>query len=164
MVSRNRAWADTRVLSSTIANSGRSITNLLVDAPTVDTLTAVRIVGSLHAHFDFTSNPVDGEQIIDIGIGVASLEAFNVGFTALPSPRESDEYPPRGWLYVATKPVLSLLAVEGVLHESAIFNFDLRASRKIDKGVLFMFISNIVGRGVGTAILVTGRVRVLCLT
>ena len=140
-----------------------SISNLLLDAPTVDTLTAVRLVVDIViAHG--VDEVFDASNVINVGIGVSSEEAFNVGINGLPEPAFSDKYPPRGWLYVATKPVLSIASAGSqLITRQAEFSADLRSMRKIDKGILFMVVHN--NAIFGTAdVDIWGRVRVLCLT
>ena len=163
---RNRAWADVRIPTESLTITGSLLKNLLVDAPTVDTLTAVRIVGDLTVEFDPTSTHSDQLNIIDVGIGVASLEAFNLGTTALPASRAQDEYPPRGWLYINTQPAMNAIDAtnQAVATRAARFQFDIRSMRKIDKGILYLLIMSSAGKGSGIATLVTGRVRTLCLT
>ena len=159
---RNRAWADERFIGQNlVAGASGHQRNLLFNAPTMDTLTAVRIVGDITVQVLPTVTFVDSLSIIDVGIGVSSQEAFDV--PALPSPAVDTEYPPRGWLYVASLPVSERLQDTTVMQEVARFQFDIRAMRKIDKGVLFIRVinTNII---VGAAMVITGRVRVLCLT
>jgi len=98
-----------------------------------------------------------------VGIGVASVEAFGVGGASLPRASLESEYPPRGWLYIASKPVEEKVATEGIHLLHAQFQFDLGAMRKIDKGILFLQVeqNNII---VGGVMSMVGRVRSLCLT
>jgi len=164
MPGRNRAWADTVFNSVQIVAEGVSLTNLLTDAPTVDTLTAVRIVLDLVVAHGADEPIVDSSNAVSVGIGVCSVEAFGQGINALPEPQFSTQYPPRGWLYVATKPVLAAnIGTAGGTRRVAEFSADLRSMRKIDKGILYIVVQN-------NAILsnkdvdLWGRVRVLCLT
>ena len=164
---RNRAWADQRYSTTVLAVTGLSLVNLLQNAPTVDTLTAVRVVGDLTIDFDSTSTPSDQLNIIDIGIGVTSAEAFAVvAGAAVPNPSAEDEYPPRGWIYANTQAVVSQGqgGDSGAYYRPAVFKFDLRSMRKVDKGVLFAFIQSSAGKGTGISTLISGRIRTLCLT
>jgi len=164
MASRGRAWADTRFAVNPLVAGTRQNFDLLLDAPVTDTLTAVRIVGELTAYYVPTTTVADSLSLIDVGIGVGSLESLTVGGAALPDPTAQNQYPPRGWLYVATKHVKQLITTDaGILDFEANFKFDLRAMRKVDKGRLYLTMeqNNIL---VGGAMVVTGRVRVLCLT
>jgi len=142
------------------------ITNLLLTAPTVDTLTAIRIVVDLTV-YSGSANEDEYEMVVDFGIGVSSAEAFAVGVTALPDPNTVGDYPPRGWLFVGTKVATQIIpggATPGAMWvQRADFKMDLRASRRIDKGVLFAIFRN--GDIAGSkALSITGRIRALCLT
>ena len=160
---RRRAWADKRYPGSNLVAGSDIIDDLLVDAPTVDTLTAIRIIGDLTIQYSPDLSTVDSLSVVDVGIGVSSVEAFGVGAAGTPAPDISTQYPPRGWLYADTQPVWS--SADTVSDQIAIarFQFEIRSMRKIDKGILFirMVNTNVV---VGAAMRVTGRVRTLCLT
>ncbi len=161
MASRNRAWADTMFCGSLLADEGTIRSNLLIDAPTVDTLTAVRIIVDLSIGPNVVS-AADAANCISVGIGVTSAEGFAAGAT--PSPAFTDQYPPRGWLYIATKVSrMFVITSTGLSTTFAEFKGDFRAMRKVDKGILYMEIVNnaVVATG---AVAIYGRVRVLCLT
>ena len=162
MVSRNRAWAD-QVFDQVIIAASSFHSNLLANAPTVDTLTAVRIVGDLRVFQNSTVTMSDSAMVIDVGIGVTSTEAFAAGAASLPSPVVSTEYPPRGWLYVARKTYTVVVQAEGINILWPEFSFDLRSMRKIDKGVLFMSVHNSNSDGAANNVILRGRVRVLLL-
>ncbi len=158
---RRLAWADTRVIQDSLVAGTDIILDLLVNAPTMDTLTVVRLVVDLEAHYIITNTITDSDSIVDLGIGVTSVEAFA---GALPDPSLDTSYPPRGWLYVASKYVGQALTTStGMFSKNAVFAADLRAMRKIDKGILFLRMAN-TNMNVGGAMEVTGRVRALCMT
>ena len=164
MTTRNRAWADT-LIDNTVVNGGQLRTDLLIGAPTIDTITAVRIVGDIMG-FSGALSEAEGTQLVDLGIGVTSREAFDA--LVLPDPNASGDYPPRGWLYVARAVMQTALPTgatpTAIFRRFAEFHFDVRSMRKIDKGVLFMVISNTNADGGTETINLAGRVRVLCLT
>ena len=166
MALRNRAWADTVFTAVTLGVNGSNLDDLLVNAPTVDTLTAIRIIGDLTIEFDPTATRSDQLNVVHVGVGVTSREAFVAGVNSIPLPNAETEYPPRGWLYVATKSCMSTIDATNQATESkaAHFEFDIRSMRKIDKGVLFLVVQSILGKGGGVTVLVSGRVRALCLT
>ena len=164
MTQRHRTWADRRVNAVVaVGGGGTIIENLLLNAPTLDTITVVRLVGYLEC-VQSSLNESEYTQSIDIGIGVSSVDAFNVGVSALPSPTVETEYPPRGWLYAGQRTVMQTQTPTGMVRNLPIFEFDLRAMRKIDKGVLFLVIRNEDIDGTTSSIRVIGRVRALCLT
>ncbi len=160
---RERAWADVRIVT-TIAAGATILTDLLAGAPTIDTLTAVRLVGHLELYQSPISE-VESMMTVDVGIGVTSSQAFGTA-GALPDLKTLG-FPPRGWLYKATKAAYQGLPTGGtstaMWRRDAVFEFDLRAMRKIDKGTLYMEIESTAT--VNTATLqVIGFVRTLCLT
>jgi len=131
-----------------------------------DTLTVARVIGKLEIGYLVSTTPGDSLSSVNIGIGVASVEAFAVAATAgLPNPTDITAFPPRGWLYVQTAAVRQVVSTsgDGLIDHWATFEFDLRGMRKIDKGVLYLIMeqNNIT---IGGAMQVVGRVRALCLT
>ena len=164
---RRRTWADF-LISDTLADGVVNLDNLLVNAPTVDTLTVVRLVGDFVCTLSSTSE-IETLQTVDVGIGVINSEAMDLGTgVGVPNPTVEDSYPPRGWLYVARLPVLQALPTgatpTAMWRETAHFQFDLGAMRKIDKGVLFMWREANVIQGSAMSLNCIGRVRALCLT
>ena len=161
MVDRPRSWADRRITSALAAGTLFEV-DLLLNAPVSDTLTTVRSVGSLYVAYTISVTVTDSLSIVDLGIGVASREAFVAGGASLPSPAIETEYPPRGWVYVDSKAVWEKTDAAGIQIGVTQFNWDIRSMRKIDKGVLFLSMvnSNVT---VGGSMQVVGRVRTLCL-
>jgi len=160
---RGRAWADTRLEGTSLIAGTPLVLDLLAGAPTVDTLTVIRLILNIKVQYTPNSTVTDSLSICDLGVGVSSVDAFNAGFVALPSPTVPTEYPPRGWLFVDSEAVSQQAESAGVLNEVTRFKADLRASRKIDKGTLFLVAEN-TNILVGGSMRLTGRVRALCLT
>jgi len=161
---RSRSWADLRLAGESLVAGTDILKDILSDAPTSDTLTIVRLVVDLEAHYIITNTITDSDSVVDVGIGVVSAEAFAAGVGAIPDPALSTGYPARGWLYIATKYVGQALTTStGMFNTNAQFQADLRASRKVDKGKVIIRIAN-ANINVGGAMQVTGRVRALCLT
>ena len=161
---RTRAWADSVHCASVMTDEQDNVIDLLAGAPTSDTLTVARIVLDLSfAHL--VAGAVDAENCVSMGIGVTSAQAFAAVPPAVPDPASADEYPPRGWLYVANMAVRTYVATSGGAVNSlpAVFHVDLRAMRKVDKGILFLAIGNNATTG-AQSVTFTGRVRTLCLT
>jgi len=159
MPGRSVAWADTRLAAQSLVAGTDFIVDLLTNAPTVDTLTVIRLVVDLEAHYIITNTITDSDSIVDMGIGVTSVEALAA---ALPDPSDDTSYPPRGWLYVASKYVGQAITTStGMFSKNGIFQADIRGMRKIDKGRLFMRVAN-TNLNVGGAMELTGRIRALC--
>jgi len=165
---RRRAWADTRFAFTNINNGGElTLTDLLADLAATETKTVSRLLLDFECVIGSLSE-VETTQIVDVGIGVCSSEAFSVGTTAVPDPAATDEYPVRGWVYVATKAVQQSLPTGGtptaMWRARAVFHADLRGQRQVDRGVLFMRLKNTAAEGSATNVRLNGRVRALCLT
>jgi len=163
---RRRAWSDQRFAGVSLV-AGTAFESDLLENHTGpnDSLTVVRIVADVTVQYLVSTTVADSLSIVDLGIGVASASAFATA-GALPDPALDQEFPPRGWVYVASQPVTQLLDGAGgvsIVDRPARFVFDIRAMRKIDKGILFMRMiqANIT---VGGAMQVTGRIRSLVLT
>jgi len=159
---RPRAWADLTFNVIALAAGTAQAFNLLTNAPTVDTLTSVRIIVDLTFMYSPDVTVVDSLSTVSMGIGVVSVEAFAQGIASLPSPHNGTEFPARGWLYVNTRPVTQQAESTGIISRELRFALDLGAMRRIDKGVLFLVMrqDNII---VGGTMRVVGRTRVLCL-
>ena len=161
---RRRAWSDV-IVSQALAVNGALHLDLLQNLADSDTKTVARVL------LDVVGTPTAADQseatnFIHMGIGVCSLEAFNA--TSLPDPDITADYPTAGWLYVATKVVQQGLPVissgGGVTRTWARFEVDLRAQRKVDRGVLYLTAINRTAEGASMTVYLFGRVRVLCLT
>ena len=164
MVSRNRAWADTLFNQTILSPGSMTNQNLLANAPTIDTITAVRIIGHVQVFPQDASLNVQAQQQVTLGIGVSSVEAFAAN--ALPLPDNDTQYPPRGWLYLGARSLAfqnsSTFGVED--YDYPEFTFDIRSARKVDKGILFLSMRNNSMFGTAMIVRVSGLVRVLCLT
>ena len=159
---RRRAWSDTRFSDIQLVNSNTNKKDLLAGLTPADTKTVTRVLVDLSVSYA-SSFAQDGSNSIDIGIGVVSQEAFDL--ETLPDPNAVADYPQQGWLYVATKRCVSFFTTStGVTVIPALFQVDLRAQRKVDRGVLFMVILNTADEGGSATVFIHGRVRALCLT
>ncbi len=158
---RRRAWGDTRFAGTTLAASATLKSDLLVGLAPADTKTVTRIIGDVRIYGD-PAVEVFYEGASDLAIGVVSKEAFDL--ETLPDPDAVADYPQQGWLYVATQAVHQVESpTEWAQTVNARFVFDIKAQRKVDRGVLFMTILNTT---IVTSVVhhVVGRVRALCLT
>jgi len=162
---RNRAWIDFNV-DSNLAAGAELVSDLLLNATVnLDTITVTRIIGRMLCLPSVVANNTVSAQIVSVGIGVSSNEAFNVGTTAIPDPNVANEAPPRGWLW-KDRGVLVNQQDSGTVEAWHFpeFRFDVRAQRKVDRGTLFIkFVNQDLLAGT-TAIKIAGLVRVLCLT
>jgi len=162
-MARPRAWADLKFNVVIPSSNDMTPLDILVDlgASRLDTITIVRLVGQMAVVPEIPVTSATSNQIIDVGIGVATEAAFTAG--TVPEPDTTTEYPARGWLYVATKSLFrGNLATVGEMFPA--WEFDIRAMRKIDKGRLYLAAGNGLGDGTPVAIRFQGRIRALCLT
>jgi len=165
MARRRLAWADTRYLD-TVIDAGNEIDDLLAVLANVETKTVVRIIIDVWSSGTSTSE-TEFDNVMSLGIGVAAQEAFDVGVTALPDPNVVTDVPSRGWLYVAEKPVMQSLPTGGtptaMWRQNAHFSEDLKAMRKIDRGVLYAYFRN-TSLTTASSLILRGRIRCLCMT
>ena len=159
---RRRAWSDTRFAGTVVASSAVDNRDLLVGLAATETKTVSRILIDVEAHYLVNNDiTVDRENVIDIGIGVVSREAFDLA--TLPDMDAVADYPQQGWVYVATLGMYRMASAAQLFIGTAHFKADIRGQRKVDRGVLFMSILNIGTNG-GDSVNLWGRVRALCLT
>ena len=163
---RRRAWADFVVALTLVVDVPQSV-NLLTQAPDLDTITVARLIGKLTAVPSSLTTQVDSEMIVDIGVGVASVEAFGVAASAgLPVVNAAASAPPRGWLYRAQLHVVKVHST-GTTFEILIQGqdqFDIGAMRKVDKGRLYLVTQSTLIGGSAMNLSLTGLVRAMCLT
>ena len=73
---RPRAWSDVRLNQAVNAATGSVPVDLGIQQVDKDVKTAVRVIGDLRAFPDDRNAAVDSVMQIEMGIGVASEEAF----------------------------------------------------------------------------------------
>jgi len=163
---RPAAWADSMV-SMGLADGVSQSLNMLTTLSASDTKTAVRLVGRLSALPQTPEGQVDGVMSVRLGIGVAASEAFGIANSAgLPQPDIAADVPIRGWLYRQHMLVAKEHAT-GTTNEWThvdTVQFDLRAARKVDRGVLYFIVEANVVDGTAFNVRLTGLLRALCLT
>ena len=165
-MARRRAWADFIVNLALVTDVPQSV-DLLTQAPDLDTLTVARLIGKLTVWPASMTTQVDSHMIVDIGVGVASVEAFGVAASAgLPIVIAVASAPPRGWLYRSQIDVMKVHST-GTTFEIAHAGedkFDIGAMRKVDKGVLYLVAQSTLIDGTAMTVDLTGLVRSMCLT
>ena len=146
-----------------MASSGTIKKDLLAGLTATETKTVSRILINLQV-FNPVTNAlnVDRSNVIDVGIGVCSKEAFDL--ETLPDMDNEADYPQAGWVYIDTQVTLKYADSGGPLViVGALFKADIRGQRKVDRGVLYASILN-VGVNGADSVEVWGRIRALCLT
>ena len=166
-MARPRAWGTTFIDEQyNVANTETNF-NLLAELTPSDTITAMRILVHVIAVPQNLSDNIDGGTVVDMGIGVASLEAFTAG--VLPNVNVAGEVPARGWLWrdrlIAVGNSVTGPPVHDVYFGTEV-HADLRAMRKVDRGVLYLSTrsSDIKVSGTYLPLALVGIVRVLCAT
>ena len=162
MASRPTIWGD-HLFKDVIASGGQmTVRDLRPSITDTDRFTIIRILVNLCVLASSTPTNQEGAQRIDFGIGVTSAEAFNAG--VLPEADIEGEFPRLGWLvresmvYMRAKTSTD----EGVQHVP-VSKLDLRASRKIDRGIPFMVATNTDIETAAISVRLCGLVRVLFL-
>ena len=153
---RRTKWEDTRV-DMLPANGGQTHISLMgtVTPNESEGETLVRTIGELGL-FSTTVAGAYGVQRVDIGIGLASQEAFAAG--VLPDPNTADEEPRGGWLYR-----YQCLVAQNGTGTNIIYHcrFDIGAMRKIDGDELYIIVNNGNLLAATFTVQVTGLVRCL---
>ena len=149
-------WVDTRFASNVLNNGNRPV-SLLTGMNPVDLRgsTLIRTIIAL----DFASETVAGAwgvQHIDLAIGIASQESFAAD--VLPDPDSSSDKPSRGWIYRT-----ALMVAQNSTGSPVVYGVraDVRGSRKIENGELFITMDNNAVQGTSFTVLISGVVRCL---
>jgi len=165
MASRPRAWGNT-LLKGTVIGGGASLTplNLLGNLVNLDTLTVVRLIGHLWLHPANVDTNEQVQAVLDLGVGVCSQEAFTAG--VVPDPSVASDVPQLGWLWrdsVLFQRSNSSSFGEEMGPARTELRFDIRAARKVDRGVLYLAADN-TAVGSNGSVSLSGIVRALFLT
>ncbi len=159
---RPRAWSDVRINQVVAAAAASVPIDLGIELADRDVKTAVRVIGDLVAFPDDRNATIDGVMQIEGGIGVASREAFTAQI--VPNPNQQGEYPALGWLYMHSMVMISNNSSGTIeMYNVPTVHFDVRANRKVDKGVLYYTWDNTTADGTGIQVILLGRIRVLFL-
>jgi len=162
-VPRPRVWVDLNI-DENLAAGGSFNKDLLV-LQTVDwqARTAVRHIGRLLVIPSVIANSTVAAQKISLGIGVVAAPAFTTT-GAVPTPNVDSEFPTAGWV-LRDNGILVNQQDSGTVEAWHFpeFRWDIRASRKVDRGVLFLrvFVADLLAGTV--AVKVVGTVRTLVL-
>jgi len=157
------AWADT-LLNVALPSATLMVpVDLLATLTPSDTITVVRTIGHLYIITDSFSATNDGILGIDLGIGSTSEEAFDAA--VVPDPQTAGDVPARGWLW-RDRVVYARANASGTVEDFHIpeIKFDIRSSRKVDRGKHYIVGFNSVLDGTGFNVRLMGLVRSLCMT
>jgi len=151
-------WIDTLVVAQ-VATGAQTLQSLMTGVAPVNVRrqTLVRTILELDLYSETVAG-VWGTQIIDLGIGITSQEAFAAGVVA--DPVTANDQPSRGWIFRARRVVAQNAAGGPVVHPLRI---DIRASRKLDDGECFLVINNTTDLGTAFTVRAAGLIRQLWL-
>jgi len=159
MPKRSTFWVDT-LLTKVIASSGSVHVSLIENesAPSVlSDLTLIRTIICVDLHYTVHDSG-EGFQVWNMGIFVQSREAAAALIT--PDPDVAADHPMGGWVFrcggslhgfAADQPAVDVRHLER----------DIRAMRKLQRGVLSLVVSNDAGTGAASSISMTGIIRCL---
>ena len=159
---RKTVWIDT--LHNPVIASGGVHADTLIAAPTstdqrIAGMTLIRTI-ICHDYSYAVHDSGEGSQIIDVGIGVTSQEAF--ASTILPDPNNAIDHPTRGWVYRCRHKIHGFAADQAAVDVRSVYR-DIRSKRKIDNGELYIHIVNSALSGAASSIQVIGITRCLFL-
>ena len=149
-------WVDTTV-NLEISTGNQSVTSLITGLSPSDMwgVTVIRTIIMLSA-FSNTVAGAFGCQQLDLGIGIASQEAFAAG--VLPDPNISTDKPPRGWMWRVEKVVSQNGAGAPIVTE---LEADIRGARKVENGEVYLIGFNTALLGTTFQVNVRGLIRQL---
>ena len=103
---------------------------------------------------------VSGRQVVTMGIGVVSDDAFAAGSSGLPNPEVDGDYPVGGWLWRHKVPIFDeTLATTGPLVIR--IKEDLRAMRKLDRSTVALMMKSVSNEGTSFTVQWMGIIRAL---
>ena len=161
---RPRVWVDTQVNGNLVAGAETLIDLLLSQVVDSQVRTVVRWIGRIRVFPTNVANSVISAQLVSLGIGITSRDAFAAAGGAVPSPAVLTEFPTQGWV-IREQAVMINQQDSGTVEawEFPEFRFDIRASRKVDRGIAFAKLVNEDLVAGTTTVSVVGMIRSLVL-
>ena len=160
-----RVWMDKAGTMTAAGGGGRdtiALTDALADR--LDTrlaqMTLLRTIIGLNIGYAVHDSG-EGSQLVSIGIGVVSQDAFNVAADAgIPNAELDADHPTRGWVWRTRYRVFGFAADQPAVFTQRV-DMDIRSMRKLENGVSIMTITNEDIEGVSTTIQIHGLIRQL---
>jgi len=149
-------WIDT-TLNLELPATAQTIQSLMTGVAPVNMrgMTVIRTLISLEMFSDTIAGAY-GVELMDIGIGIASQEAFVAG--VLPDPKTATDKPPRGWMWRTAK----LVAQNGTGAPVIVsLEADIRGARKVENGEVYIIADNSPIKGTTFQVNIRGLVRQL---
>jgi len=157
-----RLWLDSNqnlTASSGGASQQTLMAGIAVSQTRFDQMTLLRTIIGIDVGYS-VHDAGEGSQLVSIGIGVTTAEAFAA--SVLPDPEVEADFPVRGWIWRARYRVFGFAADQPAVFTRRV-DLDLRSQRKLENGVAFINIQNTAVEGVSSTVLMTGLVRQLWL-
>ena len=156
---RTTAWDDEFVsLSLANATAGNQLLVQNVADPEKRGCTLVRMIVGIDVMVN-QPGTVSGKQLITVGIGLVSDDAFSAG--VFPENNVADDFPVGGWIYRAQRIIWDETLGSGVGVDKVRFEADLRAQRKLARSSVFLQVHNGAHEGSTFSVFATGLVRAL---
>ena len=157
-----RLWIDT-VVQSTIAVGGSTVLSLMTGVSSTqsrfDQMTLLRTIIGLDIGRQVYDSG-EGSEIVSLGIGIASQEAFAA--QVLADPFTSTDFPTRGWIWRGVYRVFGFAADQPAVFTRRI-DLDLRSQRKLENGEAYINMQMSSLEGAPSISQVVGLVRQLWL-
>ena len=158
-----RVWIDTPMNNDVAIGGAQFLSSLMSNVTFAETrlaqMTLIRtIIGLDVARTVHDSG--EGSELIGLGIGVVSQEAFAAG--TVPDPLTGLDYPTRGWVWRSHYRVFGFAADQPTIFTRRI-DLDLRSQRKLENGEAFFVADAISLEGVSSSIRLVGLIRQLWL-
>ena len=159
-----RVWTDTAGTLTAGSGGGqdfKSLAELAVTDTRYIQQTLLRTIIGLNVGLTVHDSG-EGSQLVSLGIGIVSSDAYSAGLTALPDPRIDADFPTRGWIWRARYRVFGFAADQPAVYTQRI-DLDMRSQRKLDNGIPLFIITNENVEGAASTITVHGLIRQLWL-
>ncbi len=157
-----RIWIDTG-LGLVVASAGQANVSLMTGVSATQTrfdrMTLLRTILGFDIAYAVRDSG-EGSQLVSIGIGVTSQEAFAAG--SLPDPEVDGDFPARGWVWRNRYRIFGFAADQPAVFTRRV-DLDLRAMRKLENGEAYLIAANGAVEGATAVINIHGIVRQLWL-
>ena len=129
-------------MNSSVVSGGTQGLDRLDNILFPEETTLVRTIACIRIQPVVVESSLNNLQLISVGIGVCSQDAFTAG--AVADPNVDTDFPQDGWVY---KCRWNLLGNAGNTIEPIKVDFDIRAMRKLGRGSSYVVFDNSPGAG-----------------
>ena len=160
---RPRTWVDINI-DENLTSGSSFIKDLLVNAVVdLQTKSIIRWIGRLLVIPSTVANSTVSAQLVSLGIGIVSRDGFAVA-GGVPNPQTATDFPITGWV-IRDQAVLVNQQDSGTVEAWHFpeFRFDIRAARKVDRGIAMLHVAQVDLIAGTTAVKIAGLVRCLQL-